>query len=66
MTLENENVTCPFCGGIASIHDLGRAGLSAENLQELMDIVQAGQAPEMLLFGGCSNNEITQNLQAQN
>lgn len=48
MTLQDENVTCPFCGGIASIHDLGRAGLSAENLQELMGIVQAGQAPEML------------------
>ncbi len=48
MTFVTEQLPCPLCGNQADIHSFGRVGLSPERLEELLEIVHAGQLPEVL------------------
>ena len=64
MTLEKvdpEQVTCPFCGGIASIHDLGRTGITESKLDILTQHAQDGTIGEVLTIAASIYQRIDPN-----
>ena len=48
MVVSTEQVECPVCGQYANIHDLGRVGLSAEELLRLRQYIKDGTLGKML------------------
>ena len=56
-----EQVTCPFCGGIASIHDLGRTGITESKLDTLTQHAQDGTIGEVLTIAASIYQRIDPN-----
>lgn len=48
MTTSLEQLECPVCGQHTNIHDLGRAGLTAAELQKLREYIHEGNLGTML------------------
>ena len=48
MVVSTEQVECPVCGQYANVHDLGRAGLTPEELLRIRQFVKDGSLGKML------------------
>ena len=48
MVVNLEQVECPVCGQFTNIHDLGRAGLTPEELHKLRQFIKDGNLGKML------------------
>ena len=48
MVVSLEQVECPVCGQYANTHDLGRAGLTPDELQKLREYIKEGNLGKML------------------
>lgn len=50
MEVSTEQVECPVCGQYANVHDLGRAGLTPEELLRIRQYVKDGTLGKMLII----------------
>lgn len=48
MVVSTEQIECPVCGQYTSVHDLGRAGLTPEELLRIHQFVKDGSLGNML------------------
>lgn len=48
MVVSTEQIECPICGQYANVHDLGRAGLTPEELLRIRQFVKDGSLGKML------------------
>ncbi len=58
MEVSTEQIECPVCGQYTNIHDLGRAGLTPEELMRIRQYIQDGVLGKMLTIADLVNRRI--------
>ena len=58
MEVNTEQVECPVCGQYANVHDLGRAGLTPEELLRIRQFIKDGTLGKMLTIAELVNRRM--------
>ena len=58
MVVNTKQVECPVCGQYTSVHDLGRAGLTPEELLQIRQYIKDGTLGKMLTLADLVNRRI--------